>query len=120
MAFFHFDVTFHNISWSKSIIQIFDTSYLDNNIRQNNECFWVSCISGTLKLRSFHIKAALDPNLQAQIFLKKFLYITNGLNVNSLAYFDSAMTLKINQFPNKDITPYMEILVKSGLHAVHG
>ncbi len=34
----------------KSIIQIFDTSWLDKNIRQivKNECFWASCISGTL------------------------------------------------------------------------
>ncbi len=34
-----------------SSIQIFDTSWLDKNIRQNvkNRCLWASCISGTLK-----------------------------------------------------------------------
>ncbi len=36
----------------KSVIQIFDTSWLDRSSRQNvtNEWFWVSCISGTLNL----------------------------------------------------------------------
>ena len=35
----------------KSVIQIFDTSWLDKNIGQNvkNQCFTASCISGTLK-----------------------------------------------------------------------
>ncbi len=37
----------------KSIIQIFDTSWLDKNIRQNakHECFWASYTSGTLYKR---------------------------------------------------------------------
>ncbi len=36
-------------------IQIFDTSWLDKNIRQNvkNQCFGASCISGTLKLATY-------------------------------------------------------------------
>ena len=69
---------------------------------------------------AINIKAALDPSLRAQIFFNFFLYITNGLNINSVAYFDSAMTLKFDPFPYKDITSYMEIFVKSGLHAVNG
>ena len=63
---------------------------------------------------------ALDPSLRAQIFFNFFLYVTNTLNINSVAYFDSAMILKMDPFPYKDIMPYMEILVKSGLCAVNG
>ena len=66
------------------------------------------------------IKAGLDPSLRVQIFFKIFLCVINTLNINSVAYFDSAMILKIDSFPYKDITPYMEILVKSGLYAVNG
>ncbi len=65
------------------------------------------------------LKVALDPSLRAQIFFKFFLYVTNTLNINSVAYFDSAMILKIDPFPYKDIMPYMEILIKSGLYAVN-
>ena len=59
---------------------------------------------------------ALDPSLRfSSIF---FLLITNTLYINSVAYSDSAMTLKNDPYPYKDSTPYMEILVKSGLYAV--
>ncbi len=67
-----------------------------------------------------HIKAGLDPSLRAQIFLKNVLRITNTLNINSVAYFDSSMILKIDPFPYKETKPYMEILVKRGLYAVNG
>ncbi len=45
--------------WSlsqRSIIHIYDTSCLDTKIRQNvkNECIWASCISDTLKNKSFY------------------------------------------------------------------
>ena len=64
---------------------------------------------------SSSFKAGLDPSLRAQIFFKDFLCVINTLNINSVAYFDSAMILKIDPFPYKDITPYMEILIQSGL-----
>ena len=37
--------------WSKIVIQIFDTSWIDRNFRQNvkYDCFHASCIAGTLK-----------------------------------------------------------------------
>ena len=43
------------------------------------------------------VKAGLDPSLRAQIFLKNVLCITNTLNINSVAFFDSAMILKIDE-----------------------
>ena len=66
------------------------------------------------------IKAGLDPSLRPQIFFNFFLYVTNTLNINSVAYFDSAMILKIDPFPYMDTLPYMEILVKSGPYAFNG
>ena len=67
MTFFPFNFTFpfYGPLVKKSIIQNFDTSFVDKNIRQNvkNECFWASCtsISGILNTCIDYFQTELKP-----------------------------------------------------------
>ncbi len=50
--------------------------------------------------------------IQAKIFFKFHVMVTNNLNINSVNFFDSAMILKYGPFPYKGITPNMERLME--------
>ncbi len=67
-----------------------------------------------------HLKVAPKARLQAQIFVKFLLLVTDTLNINSVNFFRSATTLKIDPFPYKGIMPYMERLNGIDLYGVIG
>ncbi len=60
--------------------------------------------------------------IQAKIFFKFHVIVTNNLNINSesVNLFDSAMILKYGPFPYKGITPNMERLNESDSYCANG
>ena len=64
------------------------------------------------------LKVAPKARLRAQIFIKFCILVTDTLKINPVKFFDSAPTLKIDPFPYKGITPYMERLNQSELYGV--
>ncbi len=67
-----------------------------------------------------NVKVAPKARLRAQIFIKFCILVTDTLKINPVKFFDSAPTLKIDPFPYKGITPYMERLNGSDSYYASG
>ncbi len=70
-----------------------------------------------LVLSIISLKVVPNARLRAQIFSKLFILVADTLDINSVNFFDRAMTSKIDPFPYMGLLPYMEKLVPRDLYA---